>query len=591
MNVPAAPDRPAASDPSRPAPLRIGLLHPYRLLTSGSGVYLVRVMRELLSRGHRLTLLSHDERPVPALFPGPDDDSHPGTWSARTLRAAGTPTAYPRAEEPGSALFRDLSDQDLQRYLDYHVAEVSAAAGEFDVLHVNGEVPMSWVGAQVKERTGVPYVVVAHGSTLEYVARVDPRFEELARTGLTRADAVVALNAEVRQRVLAVAPQAHVVTVPVGVDTGVFAPRPVPADRPPTIAYVGRLSIDKGVLHLLGAMPELARRMPEVRLVVVGDGLPIDVLAQMVDELRNGRSDAAVRLVHSHSDPSEHAWATDLLETWRRCPPPAGQRFEVEFRGRLDEHGVAAALADADVAVVPSLVHEAFPLVVLEGLAVGLPPLATDAGGLSAVLDEIAPALGAAGPLLRLPPPEADLACELPVRAAQLLEHVRDSQARGALRESCRRLAEQRYSWRAVVDGLEELYARIGRPGYPGAALLDIREVGNAVLARLPHTDQLTAAEAERFDTEAERWDADAADGQPAGPVVLDLSGLHILDGAGIGALVRWHRRLQERGSQLRLAAPGREVDTMFQLLRLHRLFEVYDRVEAALADEGLPEL
>ncbi len=113
--------------------------------------------------------------------------------------------------------------------------------------------------------------------------------------------------------------------------------------------------------------------------------------------------------------------------------------------------------------------------------------------------------------------------------------------------------------------------------------VLDVQRVGEAVLARFTGTDRLTAAEAARFD-------AEAVDVQAGALVVLDLSALRDLDGAGIGGLVRWQRRLQDRGAQLRLAAPGREVKTMFQLLRLHRLFEVYDEVEAALTDEGLPE-
>jgi len=114
--------------------------------------------------------------------------------------------------------------------------------------------------------------------------------------------------------------------------------------------------------------------------------------------------------------------------------------------------------------------------------------------------------------------------------------------------------------------------------------LFGVERAGDAVLVRFLDTEALTVAEAAALDTEA--------GAVPAVPlVVVDLSGLHVLDGAGVGALIRWQRRLQESGAQLRLAAPGREVTTILQLLRLHRLFEVYDRVDAALSDEGLDEL
>jgi CheY-like chemotaxis protein len=49
------------TDVSR-APLRIGLLHQYRLETSGSGIYLRRLAGHLLGRGHAVSLMSHDPK-------------------------------------------------------------------------------------------------------------------------------------------------------------------------------------------------------------------------------------------------------------------------------------------------------------------------------------------------------------------------------------------------------------------------------------------------------------------------------------------------------------------------------------------------
>ncbi len=446
--------------------LRLAMLHPYRLRTSGSGVYLVRVARELLRHGHHVTLLSHDDDADQALGEPAGAAAAQGRWRARSLRGVGTPVAYPRAEE-SRVLFRDLPDAGLRRYLDHHVEEATRAARGVDVVHVNGEVPLSFVAAEVRRRTGTPYVTVAHGSTLEYVARVDERFAGLARTGLSEAAAVVALNAEVRARVLQFAPDARVVTVPCGVDTTAIVPGQLRPDRPPTLAYVGRLSIDKGVLHLLGAVPRLAELVPGVRVVVVGDGVCTGVLQEVMSQLRAGRTEAVTRLVWSHADPSERTWAADLVESWRRDPPPAGTDFDVVFRGRLDERGVADTLADCDMVAVPSLVHEAFPLVVLEALAAGVPPMATDAGGLSAVLDEITPELGDAGALLRLPAPSEGLAHDLPLRAARLLRHARGPSG-GDLRHRCRRLAEERYSWPVVVRKLEDVYARVSRQEVQG---------------------------------------------------------------------------------------------------------------------------
>ena len=111
--------------------------------------------------------------------------------------------------------------------------------------------------------------------------------------------------------------------------------------------------------------------------------------------------------------------------------------------------------------------------------------------------------------------------------------------------------------------------------------LLTVQEGDGALLTGLVTARDLTAVEAAQLERETARL-PDAA------VVVFDLSRVVSVDGAGIGALVRWQRRLTEQGRQLRLAAPSRDVNTVFQLLRLHRLFEVYDRVDEAVSDPGL---
>jgi glycosyltransferase involved in cell wall biosynthesis len=98
---------------------------------------------------------------------------------------------------------------------------------------------------------------------------------------------------------------------------------------------------------------------------------------------------------------------------------------------------VAAILQAADVLVHPSI-NDPFPLAVLEALASGTPVVATDVGGVSAMLEG-----GAAG--LLVPPEDVDAFVEAVYRMtddadlrAQLVEHglsiartmTADSQAR-----------------------------------------------------------------------------------------------------------------------------------------------------------------
>lgn len=64
--------------------------------------------------------------------------------------------------------------------------------------------------------------------------------------------------------------------------------------------------------------------------------------------------------------------------------------------------------------------------------------------------------------------------------------------------------------------------------------------------------------------------------------LVVDLSGVPTLDGAGIRALVRSHTTGQRVGGTLRLAAPLAEVAHVLEDAHLAGVFDIYDSVDAA---------
>jgi glycosyltransferase involved in cell wall biosynthesis len=377
--------------------------------------------------------------------------------------------AYPRAEEPGSPLFRDLPDPDLATYLTYHVDRVTRIVERerLDVLHANSEVPMSYVAAMVSRRTGVPYVTVAHGSTLEYMYRFDPRYRQLCHIGLLGASGVVALNADVRDRVLTVAPEVagRLRVVPPGVDCTVFRALS-DADRGPALAYVGRISADKGAFLLVGCFPRLAALVPGVRLVVVGDGSERHRLERLSSALGCHDIAEAERVLRHVVQPDDEPWVAALVKSWGAGDGrSAAAPLDVTFTGHLPPPQVAAQMAAADAVVVPSLVREAFPLVVLEALASGTPPLAVDAGGLGAVLAEIAPPLGELGTLLALPADPRLLIRDLPSRVASVLGWMAEPGRRKAARLDCRSLAVETYSWGRVGARLEAVYHEVATTG------------------------------------------------------------------------------------------------------------------------------
>jgi glycosyltransferase involved in cell wall biosynthesis len=117
------------------------------------------------------------------------------------------------------------------------------------------------------------------------------------------------------------------------------------------------------------------------RIAFLGNVVPrkgLDTLLRAVARLpRDGwRLDAVGALT---ADPA-HA------ERCRRLAADLGVADRVRFRGRLPDDDLADALARSHVLAVPSR-YEGFGIAYLEGMAFGLPALATTAGGASEVVD------------------------------------------------------------------------------------------------------------------------------------------------------------------------------------------------------------
>ena len=106
--------------------------------------------------------------------------------------------------------------------------------------------------------------------------------------------------------------------------------------------------------------------------------------------------------------------------------------------------------------------------------------------------------------------------------------------------------------------------------------MLTVIDQDGVVVVTMSAPADVTAAEATAFDA--------ATQAVPAGArTVLDLSRVGFLDSAGVGCLVRLHRRLDAAGGELRLAGPSGAVATVLELVRLHRMLEVHATLAAAV--------
>ena len=66
--------------------------------------------------------------------------------------------------------------------------------------------------------------------------------------------------------------------------------------------------------------------------------------------------------------------------------------------------------------------------------------------------------------------------------------------------------------------------------------------------------------------------------------VVLDLSKVEFIDSSGLGALVSCLRQAHATGGDIKLYGLGKSARALFELVRMHRVFEVFNNADEAIS-------
>ena len=189
-------------------------------------------------------------------------------------------------------------------------------------------------------------VVHLHGSVLRSVYETWPGWvKALARFVLGRVSRAIVLCERLEFIFSDIVPDHRIVTIPNGIDPWMTSPRDGGQQRSSgTVLYLGQLSVDKGVLDILRAIPQVTRTCPTTRFVFAGDWF-------------GERSEEQARQLIERFDLGRYTVF---------CGSVAGEAKERLFR-------------DASMLLLPSY-HEGHPIVILEAMAAGLPVIATDVG-------------------------------------------------------------------------------------------------------------------------------------------------------------------------------------------------------------------
>lgn len=106
---------------------------------------------------------------------------------------------------------------------------------------------------------------------------------------------------------------------------------------------------------------------------------------------------------------------------------------------------------------------------------------------------------------------------------------------------------------------------------------LSIERIGSVTVVRVPG-EFLDASTVKAFKEGIGRVIDGGAD-----KVVLDMSHLQFVDSSGLGAILSCLRKLNSAGGDLKLIGMTRPVRALFELVRMHRIMDIYDTETEAL--------
>ena len=239
--------------------------------------------------------------------------------------------------------------------------EIIAKEGNFDVIHAHDWL-VAYAAKTLKQAYSTPMVATIHateagrnsgirGETQKYINDTEWMLTYEASEVIVNSNY---MKSEL-QRLFGL-PFEKINVVPNGVNLNLFNGvdrdydfrRQYAMDNEKIILFMGRLVYEKGIQHLISAMPKVLANYHDAKLVIAGKG-------GMIDELRN---------------------QVNYL----------GISDKVYFTGYLSSKNVQKMYKCADIAVFPST-YEPFGIVALEGMLSGAPVVVSDIGGLNEIVD------------------------------------------------------------------------------------------------------------------------------------------------------------------------------------------------------------
>ena len=177
----------------------------------------------------------------------------------------------------------------------------------FDIIHIQTPFVAYYAGIELAKRLGIPRVITYHTLFEEYlynyISFLPKSWLRLAArrfsaTQCNDVDAVIVPSTPIETRLREYGVTTGMVRLPTGIDLRSFTKgdgerfrfeNDIPLNRP-TLLYVGRVAHEKNIEFLLQMLTEVRQLIPEVLLIIAGEGPALKKLYRLTNKLGLGEN-------------------------------------------------------------------------------------------------------------------------------------------------------------------------------------------------------------------------------------------------------------------------------------------------------------
>jgi glycosyltransferase involved in cell wall biosynthesis len=231
------------------------------------------------------------------------------------------------------------------------------------------------------------------------------------------------------------------------------------------LLFVGALTVGKGIQSLITALPRVLSEHPDTHLVIVGAGTYREILEALVYAISTSNKALLLQLCEKglDLDRNELTGPWEDVQTYLNessnldfiLEKGKGIEHHIHFLGRLDHSRLRYIFPCADLAIFPSVVPEAYPLVVMESLSNGVFCAVSYFSGFRDCVDDLRPLIGdTLNDLMKIPVNE-----ETHVKTiASNLNALLASDEVKTIRAKLRQIAVENFDWNLRAEQIVEAY-------------------------------------------------------------------------------------------------------------------------------------